>query len=117
MVAEGLADHGSNGQVGDIVVVHDVKVNNVGTSLQHVVNFFAEFGKVSRKDGRSNEVVLVSPNIQRSGGTSRVLLSKPKKGYQNGERGEKRGQVRGEPFNEKSTNDAVAKEMLYLRGQ
>ena len=74
VVTEGLADHGTNGQVGDIVVVHDVKVNNVGTGLQHVVDLSTKLGKVSRKDGRSNEVVLVTPDIQGSVGASRVLL-------------------------------------------
>ena len=78
MITEGLADHGANCQVGDVVVVHDVEVNNVGTGFQNIVDFFTEPGKVSRKDGRSDEVVLITPDIQRSLSTSRVLLSKSK---------------------------------------
>ena len=34
VVAKRLADHGSNGQVGHVVVVHDVKVNHVGARFQ-----------------------------------------------------------------------------------
>ena len=74
VVTEGLADHGSNGQVGDVMVVHDVKVHNVGAGFQNIVDFFTELGKVSGKNGRSNKVVLVTPDIQGSVGASRVLL-------------------------------------------
>ena len=74
MVTKGLADHGTNGQVGDVVVVHNVKVNNVGTSLQDIVDFFTKLGKVGGKDRRGNEVVLISPNIQGSLSTSGLLL-------------------------------------------
>lgn len=76
MVTKGLTHHGSNGQVGDIVVVHDVKVDYVSTGLKDIVNLFTKPGKVSRKNRRSDEVVLVSPDVQRRGGTSRLLLSR-----------------------------------------
>ena len=76
MVTEGLADHGTNGQVGDIVVVHDVKVDDVGTSFQHVIDFGTKLGKISRENGGGDKVVLVSPHIQGSLSTGRVLLSK-----------------------------------------
>ena len=115
MVTEGLADHGSNGQVGDVVVIHDVKVDNVGTGLQHVVNFFTELGKVSRKDGRSNEVVLISPNIQRSGGTSRVLLSKQKR-IPTGKSVEERGKVRNKSFAENKDKGCCRKRVALLTG-
>mmetsp|Transcript_10801 Transcript_10801/g.20797 ORF Transcript_10801/g.20797 Transcript_10801/m.20797 type:complete len:284 (-) Transcript_10801:9-860(-) len=75
MVTESLAHHRANGQVRDVVVVHDVKVNNVGTGFQHVVDFSTELGKVGRENGGSDKVVLISPHIQRSLGTSRLLRS------------------------------------------
>ena len=74
VVTKGLANHGSNGQVGNVVVVHDVKVHYVGTGFQHIVNFLTELGKVGREDGRSNEVVLITPDIQGSLGPSGLGL-------------------------------------------
>mmetsp|Transcript_15612 Transcript_15612/g.28219 ORF Transcript_15612/g.28219 Transcript_15612/m.28219 type:complete len:218 (+) Transcript_15612:100-753(+) len=41
MVSKSLAYHGTNSQVGHIMVVHDIKVNDIGTGFQHVINFFA----------------------------------------------------------------------------
>lgn len=73
VVTKGLADHRSDGQVGDIVVVHDIEVNNIGSGLKHIVDFLTQHGEIGRKDGRSDQVVLISPNIQRSGGTGRLL--------------------------------------------
>mmetsp|Transcript_14893 Transcript_14893/g.37521 ORF Transcript_14893/g.37521 Transcript_14893/m.37521 type:complete len:275 (-) Transcript_14893:25-849(-) len=70
VVAKGLADHRSDCQVRNVVVVHDIKVNNIGSGLQHVVDLGTEAGEISRKDGRSNQVVLVSPNVQGSSRTS-----------------------------------------------
>src|SRR5690606_16158299 len=40
--AQGGAHHGSHGQVGDVVVVHDVEVDPVGTGRDHVGDFFAQ---------------------------------------------------------------------------
>ena len=54
MLAQGLADQWADGQVGDIVVVHDVEVNNVCARLEHVVDFLAQLGKVGGKDGGGN---------------------------------------------------------------
>ena len=73
VVAKSLAHHGSDGKVGDVVVVHNIKVNNVGSGLKHVVDFFAELSKVGRKDGWSDEVVFVSPYVQLGGCTGRCL--------------------------------------------
>ena len=70
VVAKGLADHRSDCQVRNVVVVHDIKVNNIGSGLQHVVDFGTEAGEISGKDRRSNQVVLVSPNVQGSSRTS-----------------------------------------------
>ena len=66
MVPKGLTDHGSDGKVGDVVVVHNVEVHDVCTCLQDIINLLAELGEVSRKDRRSDEVVLIAPNVERS---------------------------------------------------
>ena len=73
VVAEGLADHGADGQVGNVVVVHDVEVDDVGTGLEDVVDLLAELGKVGGEDGGGDEVVLVSPNVEGGGGAGRSL--------------------------------------------
>ena len=66
MVPKGLANHGSDCKVGDVVVVHNVEVYDVCTCLQDIINLLAELGEVSRKDRRSDEVVLITPNVERS---------------------------------------------------
>ena len=73
VVAEGLADHGADGEVGDVVVVHDVEVDDVGAGFEDVVDLLTELGKVGGKDGGGDEVVLVSPNVEGGGGTGRSL--------------------------------------------
>ena len=54
MVPKGLADHRSDGKVGDVVVVHNVEVYDVSTCLQNIVNLLTELGEVSRKDRRGD---------------------------------------------------------------
>jgi hypothetical protein len=76
VVTKGLADHRSDGKVGDVVVVHNVKVNNIGTSLEHIVDFLAQLGEIGRKNGRSDQIILISPNIQRSSRSGRLLRLK-----------------------------------------
>mmetsp|Transcript_21268 Transcript_21268/g.31490 ORF Transcript_21268/g.31490 Transcript_21268/m.31490 type:complete len:286 (-) Transcript_21268:23-880(-) len=71
VVAKSLAYHGSNGEVRNVVVVHNIEVNNVSSSLKHIVYFFSKPCEISRKDGRSNEVVLISPyHVECGGGAS-----------------------------------------------
>ena len=76
VVTKGLADHRSDGQVRDVVVVHNIEVNDIGSGLQDVVNFGTEAGEISGKDGRSDQVVLVSPNVQGGGRTGGLLRLK-----------------------------------------
>ena len=64
VVAQGLADHGADGQVGNVVVVHDIEVDDVGAGLEHVVDLLAETGEVGGEDGGGDEVVLVAPDIE-----------------------------------------------------
>ena len=42
VITKSLADHRSDGQVGYVVVVHNVKVNNVGSSLKDIVDFLTK---------------------------------------------------------------------------
>ena len=44
----------ANGQVRDKVPVHNIHMNPVGTGRFQTFNIFAQFGKVSRKNRRSN---------------------------------------------------------------
>jgi hypothetical protein len=46
MITESLAYHGSNGKVWNVVVIHDIKVNDIGAGFQHIVDFFTKPGKV-----------------------------------------------------------------------
>ncbi|KAG1388354.1 hypothetical protein G6F58_013510 [Rhizopus delemar] len=50
VLAQGLADHRADGQVGDIVVVHHVHVDPVRAGGDDVADFLAQAGEVSRQD-------------------------------------------------------------------
>ena len=45
--ADGLAHHGTNGQIGDVMIIHDVKVDPVSTGGHNIFNLFAQSGEVS----------------------------------------------------------------------
>ena len=47
---QSLADHGAKSQVRHVMVVHHVKVNPVCASGNHIAHFFAQTGKVGRKN-------------------------------------------------------------------
>ena len=48
VVAQGLADHGADGQVGHVVVVHHVEVDHIRPGGQYVIALFPETGEVGR---------------------------------------------------------------------
>ena len=56
MRLEGLANHGSKGEVGHVMVVHHVKMDPVGTGVDDAFDFLAQTGEISREDGRGNAV-------------------------------------------------------------
>jgi hypothetical protein len=56
VLAQGLADQRADGQVGHVVVVHDIEVHDVGAGGQHVVDLLAELGEVGGQDGRGDQV-------------------------------------------------------------
>jgi hypothetical protein len=45
-----LANQRADGQVRNIVIVHDVKVHNIGTGTDDIGDFLTEFGEVGGKD-------------------------------------------------------------------
>ena len=45
--AQGLANHGAYGQVGNIMVVHDIEMYPVGAGGNNILDFFAQPGKIS----------------------------------------------------------------------
>jgi hypothetical protein len=55
VLAQRLADQRADGQVGYVVVVHDVEVDPVGAGLEDVVDLLAQSGEVGRQDGRGDD--------------------------------------------------------------
>jgi len=58
VLAQGGADHRANGQVGNVVVVHDIEVDDVGTRSQYLVDVFTQAGEIGGEDGGGNSVGL-----------------------------------------------------------
>ena len=46
MGANRFADQRTDGQIGNVMVVHDVKVDPIGTGGGHIANFFSQTGEV-----------------------------------------------------------------------
>ena len=46
VLAQSIANQRSNGQVGNIVIVHDVEVDNIGPGLEDVIHFFSQAGEI-----------------------------------------------------------------------
>ena len=46
----------ANGQIGDVMVIHHIKVHDIGARGEHVVDFFTQAGKVSRENRRRNKI-------------------------------------------------------------
>ena len=55
IVTQRLADHGTNSQVGYIVIVHDIKMDYVGTGGQHRIHVLAQSGKIGGQYRRGYE--------------------------------------------------------------
>jgi len=63
VLAQGLADQRSDGQVGHIVVVHDVEVHDVRARGDDIVDFLAQARKIRRQDRRGDLVVPHTHNL------------------------------------------------------
>jgi hypothetical protein len=46
--ANSLTNHRADGQIGNVMVVHDVKMNPVRACSHNIFNFFAQSGEVRR---------------------------------------------------------------------
>ena len=54
---DGLTDHGSDCQVGDIVIVHDVEVDPVGARVDDIADFLSQAGEIGGEQaGRNTDV-------------------------------------------------------------
>ena len=51
MRLEGLANHGAEGEVGHIMVVHHIEMNPVCAGINDLAHLLTEAGKVSRQNG------------------------------------------------------------------
>jgi len=56
MLAQRLAHQRADGEIGHVVIVHHVEVDDVGAGGEHVVDFLAQPGKVGGQDGRGDAV-------------------------------------------------------------
>ena len=56
-IAQRLADHRTDAQIGHIVIVHDIEVHDVSASIEHRGNVFAETSEVSREYRGSKQEV------------------------------------------------------------
>src|SRR5580658_6464187 len=51
MPVQRLAHHRPDRQIGHIVIVHDIEVDEIGAGVQHGIHFLSESGEVSAEDG------------------------------------------------------------------
>ena len=58
-----LANHGPEGEIGHVMVVHHVKMDPVGTGVDDAFDFLAQASEISREDGRGNTVGRCHPRI------------------------------------------------------
>ena len=56
--AQSAANHRANGQVGHVVVVHHIEVDDVGTRGQHLVDVLTQSGEIGGENGGGNSVGL-----------------------------------------------------------
>jgi len=54
--ADGGTDKGADGQVGDVMVVHDIEVNPVGAGGEDVDHLIAKPGEIGGKNTRRYDV-------------------------------------------------------------
>ena len=54
MVAQRIANHWPNGEIGDKVVVHHIEMHDVGASIQDSLDVLAKASEISGENRRSN---------------------------------------------------------------
>ena len=65
MRAYRCAHHWTDGEIGHVMVIHYVEMNDIGTRVNHGTNLFAQTGKVSRKNRGSNTKAMGHSGYQR----------------------------------------------------
>ena len=56
MLAQCLADQRTDRQVGNVMIVHDIEVHDIGAGIQYIGDFLPESGKIRRQYGRCDLV-------------------------------------------------------------
>ena len=51
MPVQGLAHHRPDGEIGHVVIVHDIEMDEIGAGMQHGIDFLAQAGEVGGQDG------------------------------------------------------------------
>ncbi|MNO72664.1 hypothetical protein D3C76_636180 [compost metagenome] len=54
VAAQGLAELRAHGQVGHIVIIHDIDMDDIGTGGQHLLGLLSQPGEIGRQNRRSN---------------------------------------------------------------
>ncbi|MCY1448020.1 hypothetical protein D9M71_646650 [compost metagenome] len=54
VTAQGLAELRAHGQVGHIVIIHDIDMDDIGTGGQHLLGLLSQPGEIGRQNRRSN---------------------------------------------------------------
>ena len=75
VAAQRLADQRTDGEIGHVVVVHHVEVDDVRTRLQHRPYLLAQAGEIGREYGGRNQR-LAHEEIS-SSGEARTLTHRP----------------------------------------
>ena len=83
VLAQGRADHGADGQVGHVVVVHHIKMDDVRAGRERRVDLGAELREVRTQDGgRDQEVLLGHDELHFYGRAGRA---RPRRGQRLGD--------------------------------
>ena len=48
VIAQRLTDHRAKGEIGNIVIIHDIKMHHISASIQNALNVITQTGKVRR---------------------------------------------------------------------
>ncbi len=58
VITQRLAHHRPDGQVGHVMIVHHVEVDDIGPGGQHILDLLPQAGEVSGQDRRGNLEVI-----------------------------------------------------------
>jgi hypothetical protein len=78
VLAQRLADQRADGEIRDVVIVHDIEVHDVGAGLQDLVDLLAEPGEIRRQDGRGNLEISHGVDLNNLVRRRALYLNRPK---------------------------------------